>query len=163
MKMGPGAAPIGSHSFLIVYGTDVYEFDTRVAGPTDDAGWRPKEKWPQLKVSRVYLGCGVLKKMLVVAGGRDSDRNYLKSTEIINMVTKKISFGGEMEKKRRYFHLLSIGGNLFAVGGEYSYGNYLADVEEFVEETGTWKPAKSLDSKRAYHGGVVVTKDLVCG
>ena len=67
-----------------------------------------------------------------------------------------------MEKKRAWFHLLSIDGNLFAVGGRDG-GNYLADVEEFVEETGTWKPAKSLDSKRAYHGGVVVTKDLVCG
>ena len=45
MQWGPCAAPIGSHSFLIVYGTDVYEFDTRVAGPTDDAGWKPKENW----------------------------------------------------------------------------------------------------------------------
>ena len=161
MQYGPCAAPIGSHSFLIVYGTDVYEFDTRVAGPTDDAGWRPKEKWPQLQVYRKNRpGCGVLKNMFVVAGG-----NGLKSTEIIDLVTKKISFGGEMEKKRAEFHLLSIGDNLFAVGGSYydeGY-HYLADVEEFVEETGTWKPAKSLDGKRAAYGGVAVTKDLVCG
>ena len=70
-----------------------------------------------------------------------------------------------MEKKRALFHLLSIDGNLFAVGGrDYDGGShYLADVEEFVEETGTWKPAKSLDGKRAYYGGVAVTKDLVCG
>ena len=70
-----------------------------------------------------------------------------------------------MEKKRARFHLLSIGDNLFAVGGYYYYGGsqYLADVEEFVEETGTWKPAKSLDGKRSDYGGVAVTKDLVCG
>ena len=70
-----------------------------------------------------------------------------------------------MEKERNWFHLLSIGGNLFSVGGAYKYGwyNYLADVEEFVEETGTWKPAKSLVDKRASYGGVAVTKDLVCG
>ena len=67
-----------------------------------------------------------------------------------------------MEKKRAWFHLLSIDGNLFAFGG-INYGGDLADVEEFVEETGTWKPAKSLDDKRAYYGGVAVTKDLVCG
>ena len=70
-----------------------------------------------------------------------------------------------MEKKRAWFHLLSIDGNLFAVGGS-SYDDwsvYLADVEEFVEETGTWKPAKSLDGKRAFYGGVAVTRDLVCG
>ena len=163
MKYGPCAAPIGSHSFLIVYGTNVYEFDTRVAGPTDDAGWRPKENWPQLRVNRRNLGCGLLKKMLVVAGGRDSGGNYLKSTEIINMETKKISFGGEMEKKRAYFHLLSIGETLFALGGSYYDGghHYLADVEEFVEETGTWKPTKSLDGERRAYGGVVVTKNKV--
>ena len=67
-----------------------------------------------------------------------------------------------MEKKRAFFHLLSIDGNLFAVGGRDG-GNYLADVEEFVEETGTWKPAKSLDGTRSNYGGVAVTKDLVCG
>ena len=164
MKYGPCAAPIGLQSFLIVYGTDVYEFDTRVAGPTDDAGWRPKENWPQLQVYRTRLACGVLKKMFVVAGGY-SGGNYLKSTEIINLETKKISFGGEMEKKRQWFQIISIDGNLFAVGGNYYGGGWiqLADVEEFVEETGTWKPAKSLDGKRGDYGGVAVTKDLVCG
>ena len=105
MMLGPCAAPIGSHSFLIVFGTDVYEFDTRVAGPTDDAGWRPKEKWPQLQVYRKWWpGCGVLKNFFVVAGGNDGD-NYLKSSEIINLATKTISFGGEMEKKRMWFQL----------------------------------------------------------
>ena len=141
----------------------MYEFDTRVAGPTDDAGWKPKEKWPQLQVSkRRQPGCAVVKNMFIVAGGRDSGGNYFKSTEIIDMATKKKSFGEEMEKKRALFHLLSIDGNLFAVGGRDG-GNYLADVEEFVEETGTWKPAKSLDGKRAFYGGVAVTRDLVCG
>ena len=68
-----------------------------------------------------------------------------------------------METKRGYFPLLSINGNLFAVGGAYYGWHYLADVEEFVEETRTWKPAKSLDGKRASYGGVAVTRDLVCG
>ena len=91
--------------------------------------------------------------------------NLLKSTEIIDLETKTISFGGEMEKKRAFFHLLSIGESLFALGGIPSHAryHYLADVEEFVEETGTWKPAKSLDGKRASYGGVAVTRDLVCG
>ena len=70
-----------------------------------------------------------------------------------------------MEKPRAWFHLLSIRGTLYALGGDYHDGswNYLADVEEFVEETGTWKPAKSLDGTRSNYGGVAVTKDLVCG
>ena len=70
-----------------------------------------------------------------------------------------------MEKKRGNFHLFSFDGIIFALGGYYYDGSphYLADVEEFVEETGTWKPAKSLDGKRASYGGVAVTRDLVCG
>ena len=99
----------------------------------------------------------------------DDGSNELKSTEIIDLAKKTISFGGEMEKKRSWFHLLSIGGTLYALGGFYftpGHGrrsfHYLTDVEEFVEETGTWKPAKSLDGKRAKYGGVAVTKDLVC-
>ena len=66
-----------------------------------------------------------------------------------------------MEKKRALFHLLSIDGNLFAVGGRDG-GNYLADVEEFVEETGTWKPATSLSGNRSEYGGVAVNLDLIC-
>ena len=164
MKMGPCAAPIGSHSFLIVYGTDVYEFDTRVAGPTNDAGWRPNENWPQLQVSRFSPGCGVVKNKLIVAGGHDHFDSF-KSTDIIDLEKRTISFGGEMEKPRRGFYLLPIGTVLYALGGfQYDGGSfYLADVEEFVEETGTWKPAKSLDGKRGSYGGVAVTRDLVCG
>ena len=38
MMFGPCASPISSYSFLIVYQTFVYEFDTRVSGPTSDFG-----------------------------------------------------------------------------------------------------------------------------
>ena len=41
--------------------------------------------------------------------------------------------------------------------------NNFADVEEFVEETGTWKPATSLSGGRSKYGGVAVNLDLICG
>ena len=87
------------------------------------------------------------------------------STEIIDIEKRTIVFGRDMDKPRSYFHLLSIGGKIFALGGHYYDGGskYLSDVEKFVEKTGTWKPAKSLPGKRAYYGGVAVTIDLVCG
>lgn len=159
MKYGPCAAPISAHSFLIVYKTDVYEFDTRVGGPTSSDGW--KTTWPQLQVSRKYQpGCAVLgTNRFIVAGGYNG--NYLKSTEIINLETKTIEFGGEMEKPRGYFHLLSISGSIHALGGRK--GGSLADVEEFVEEPGTWKPATSLPGGRSQYGGLAVNLDLVCG
>ena len=70
-----------------------------------------------------------------------------------------------MEKPRAGFHLLSISGTLHALGGYYYAGgyHYLADVDEFVEETGTWKPATSLSGARNAYGGVAVNWDLICG
>ena len=62
------------------------------------------------------------------------------------------------------FHLLSIRGTLHALGGGNStLGGSAEDVEEFVEETGTWKPATSLSGKRSHYGGVAVNLDLICG
>ena len=89
----------------------------------------------------------------------------MKSTEIIDLEKRTIKFGGRMAKARGSFHLLSIRGNLFALGGYYydKGSNHLAAVEEFVEKRGTWKKAKNLSGKRSHYGGVAVKLDLVCG
>ena len=169
MRDGPCAAPISAHSFLIVYETHVYEFDTRVGGPTSSSGWKDKTTWPQLQVSRILgPGCAVVGNKFIVAGGRDAVKfgESLKSTEIIDLRTRSITAGGGMEKPREFFHLLSISGTLYALGGEYydeEDDHYLADVEEFVEETGSWRPAESLPGERTQFGAVAVNKDLVCG
>ena len=186
MERGPCAAPISAHSFLIVYETYVYEFDTRVGeGLTSSSGWKEKTTWPQLQTARNnWPGCGVVGNLFVVAGGRNGGHygdlfnlgygNYLRSTEIINLDKKTIEYGGEMEKPRGFYHLLSIGGVLHALGGYYYVerrtnpfvelnGVPLADVEEFDEETGTWKTATSLSDKKQKYGGVAVNFDLLCG
>ena len=165
MRLGPCAAPISADSFLIVYKRYVYEFDTKVGGPTSSSGWKEETRWPQLKVSRDnWPGCAVVGNKFIVAGGEDNDDNYLKSTEIIDLHTRSIITGGGMEKPRGFFHLLSIRGTLHALGGGNStLGGSAEDVEEFVEETGTWKPATSLSGKRSHYGGVAVNLDLICG
>ena len=105
----------------------------------------------------------MLKKKFIVAGGSWN----LKSTEIIDLEQRTIHFASEMQKPRRHFHLLVISGTLHALGGFYYdgyYGGYLADVEEFVEDSETWKPAKkSLPAGRSDYGGVAINRDLVCG
>ena len=160
MHWGPCAAPISPHSFLVVYRTDVYEFDTRVGGPTSNDGWQPKEKWPQLQEStQNWPGCAVVNGKFIVAA---------RKTEIIDLKQRTLSIGGEMAKARGESKLLSINGILFALAGngyvpENNAHTYIAEVEEFVEETGTWKAAKSLPGGRNNHGGVSVTKELVCG
>ena len=120
-----------------------------------------------------WPGCAVVGNKFIVAGGEDKNGNSLKSTEIIDLRTRNITAGGGMEKPRGMFNLLSISGTLYALGGLYHdgseydeyevYETYLANVEEFVEETGTWKPATSLSGARSDYGGVAVNLDLICG
>ena len=117
-------------------------------------------------MSRYYWpGCAVVGNKFIVAGGEDKNGNSLKSTEIIDLHTRSIIARAGMEKPRGWFHLLLIRGTLYALGGSYydEGDHYLADVEEFVEETGTWKPATSLSGARSDYGGVAVNLDLICG
>ena len=156
----PCAAQISSDSFLLQYETNVYEFNARVSGPTNNAGWAPKAKWPQLKKTNgAAAGCGVVNNIFVVASAY--------GTEIINLSTRILTQGGDLAKARRYHKILSINGRLYALGGwnwssELGH-HFFADVEEFVEETGTWKPSPALPGRRADGGGVAVDLALVCG
>ena len=38
--MGACALGITTTNFLVVYGRDIHEFDTSIAGPTSKEGWR---------------------------------------------------------------------------------------------------------------------------
>ena len=168
MNVGLCAAPISSHSFLIVNNKDVREFDIWEAGVTSPAGWKPQGRWPRLQVWRRSSGCAVLKTKFFVAGGYDMEGYTLKSTEIIDIEQRTIHFASELQNPRFDFHLLVISANLYALGGRHfdmSNGfDYVADVEEFIQETETWEPTnKNLSAGRYEFGGVVIDRDLVCG
>ena len=86
MESPPCAAPISGDSFLIVYHTYVYEFDTREGGSTNSSGWKEEITWPRLQVApRYWPACAVIGNSFIVAGGHGR-HNYLNSTEIINRV-----------------------------------------------------------------------------
>ena len=113
-----------------------------------------------------WPGCAVVNGKFIIAGGGGGPS--LKTTDIIDLEQRTLSVAGEMAKTRMDFKLLSINGILFALAGngyvpENNAHTYIAEVEEFVEETGTWKTATSLPGGRNNHGGVSVTKELVCG
>ena len=71
-----------------------------------------------------------------------------------------------MASPRDWFHLatIRIGGEekVFAVGGEDAPTNELNTVEEWVEESSTWKAANNIAQKRGYFGTVTVPRELVC-
>ena len=131
------------------YISDVLEYNT-VAQQ-----WQPASTWPQLETARRFHGCAVVGSTAVVAGGAGGGA----STELFNLVTKARIPGGALQSAR-YVKLVSVGsGSLLRI---LAFGNDL--VEEWQEETATWKEAGRLEESRgsAYMGAVVVTEGLVC-
>merc|ERR1719209_1946013 len=160
----PCAVEITPTSFLSIFGTDIREFDAAIAGPTSSEGWREAGRWPALKTYRhTGPGCAKIGQKVIIAGGIDDDA--LSSTEVLDLVNRQISSGGEMATPRGYFHIATIvvGGEerIFALGGMSNVGTLKA-VEEWVEESSTWKTADILVKERSEFGVVTAPKHLVC-
>ena len=167
----PCAVSITPTSFLAIDSTDIREFDAAIAGPTSSEGWREAVHWPRLKKIRDFRrGCSKIDQKVIIAGGRDNIAT-LSSTEVLNLIDRRISLKGEMATPRRWFHLATIisGGEekMFALAGYYEpkgyyNGNYLNTVEEWVETNSTWKAADNLIERRHMFGAVAVPKHLIC-
>ena len=71
-----------------------------------------------------------------------------------------------MARPRYYFHLATIrsGGEekMFAVGGSGDTSSSHNTVEEWVEESSTWKAADNLIEKRQQFAAVAVPRKLIC-
>ena len=70
-----------------------------------------------------------------------------------------------MATARKYFHIATLvaGGEekMFALAGKDGR-TFHNSVEEWVEESSTWKAADSLVEKRGSFGDVLAPRDLVC-
>merc|ERR1712083_492371 len=108
---------------------------------------------------------------VIVAGGKGG--GYLQSTEVLDITTRTISTGGDMASPRSYFNLATIsrggGDTTFALAGRsVSYTLYtssseqLNSVEEWEEESSTWKAASNLDTARYLFGVVTIPKKIIC-
>ena len=157
------AVTISETSFLAIRRTDIREFDASISGPTSEEGWREAGRWPSLKTMRISSpGCTKLGQKVIIAGGFKR-----QSTEVLDLQTREITSGGPMAQPRMWFHsgvIIGSGGRetLFAFGGEDDKGGIMNAVEEWVEESGTWKAAKSLAEPKAYYGATVAPKEIVC-
>ena len=161
-------------SFLSIFGTDIREFDAAIAGPTSSEGWREAGRWPALKTRRSYQpGCAKIGQKVIIAGGynRAGLGSRLGSTEVLDLVNRQITSGGEMATPRYNFYIDTIisGGEekMFALAGEGGGSNRqpsqrINSVEEWVEESSTWKAADNLVEKRYNFGSVTAPRHLVC-
>ena len=124
---------------------------------TESWQWLPAPTWPSLQSARRDHGCAVLGSTAVIAGGRDGE--YLASTELYDLDRKTRNPGGTLQLAR-YLHLVTVGPSshlrILAFGDDL--------VEEWQEESGTWKEAGRLEeSRKSYtNGAVAVPKGLVC-
>merc|ERR1712228_676503 len=146
------AVPVSPTKFLTINGDKIHEFDAAIAGPTSEEGWRDSTLWPTLKTNRYNTpGCANIGNKVIVAGGSNSGVGALQSTLVLDIRTRTISTGGDMASPRRSFHLATIsrggGETTFALGG-YSGYTFLNSVEEWEEESSTWKAAGNLDAAR---------------
>ena len=162
------AVPISPTSFITIHKDKIHEFDAAIAGPTSDAGWRESTRWPALKTSRTNRpGCAKIGQKVIIAGGYNG--GGLSSTRVFDLVNRRITSGGEMANPRRKFHINTIisGGEekMFALAGydgTVDTENTVDTVEEWVEESSTWKAADNLVEKRNSFGAVLAPRHLVC-
>ena len=88
----------------------------------------------------------------------------------MDLVNRRISAGAEMATRRLMFHLATIFTaseiKIYALGGHelptYQGSTPSNSVEEWVEESSSWKPADNLVESRHAFGAVVAPKALVC-
>ena len=153
-------------SFLVVHGTHIREFDAAIAGPTSIEGWREAGRWPALKTSRTYRpGCAKIGQKVIIAGG-NGNGGPLISTEVLDLINRQITSGGEMATPRSYFHIVTIiigeEEKLFALAGLAGSNRPLNSMEEWVEESSTWKAADNLVEKRYSFDAVTAPRHIVC-
>ena len=162
----PCTVTITPSSYLAIYGTNIREFDAVIAGPSNIKSWREEGRWPKLKTSRTdWPGCAKIGRKVIIAGGRNSG-GILRSTEVLDLDTHKITAGGDMASPRDWFSLATLRREgeeqVFAVAGEDRPNDELNTVEEWVEANSTWKAADNLARAKTYFSAVAVPVDLIC-
>ena len=164
----PCAVQITQFSFLAIHGNDIREYQVDVANPTSSSGWQEANKWPSLQTSRTECGCALTAdNKVVIAGGFLRNHGYLKSSEVLDLATRKITNGGDMTSPKGYFHLatITLGGatKIFAIGGDSGSSHVNHVAEEFHIANNSWTMAPTtLAEEKGFFGQVVIQLERVC-
>ena len=164
--IGGCAVTLSDHQFLVISFFGIREFDTDIDGPSSSNGWLPATTWPAMKEKRANPACASIGYVVVVAGGTKNKLPTSK-TEIIDVLTRTVREGPEMQVPRAMFSLITVGEGaarrVLALGGSSSAGN-IDSVEEFTLAGSKWKKqALSFASKRAAYGASVIPHEFACG
>jgi hypothetical protein len=86
-----------------------------------------------------------------VTGGVDDDGRDLKSCEAYDPTTKRWTKVGRMLTGRSEHGLATVNGKLLALGGE-AWGEAIAEVEVYDEESDVWRPLCPMPTPRMAFG-----------
>ena len=120
---------------------------------------------PSLQTARYGHGCAVVGNTAVIAGGRGRGDGWmngdlLASTELFNLESKTKIPGGSLQSARAV-HLVTVGSGSQLRILAFGDGDL---VEEWMEETDTWREEGRLQENRYSQGlgAVAVPEGLVC-
>ena len=130
---------------------------------------------PDLLEDKYLHACALYGDKVVVAGGRSAVTTSFqnKATQIIDLTTRSIIQGPDMNTARGSFGLSSIGTEdnmrLLAFGGWYGrevweegHDRHNKDVEELNLVNNTWTLlAEDLQERRASFGFIPITEDVL--
>ena len=176
---GGCAVPISEDSFILIYAESVREFDASIAGPKSSDSWTEEAGWPKLQTERYSMACEKVGNKIIVAGGSYGTSTYgqlgtyFKSTEVIDIGSRSISFGGDLAEARRGGQIVTSNGHVFFIGGLYRTINeeeegkfnyvVLNSVEEWDPSTETWQQVSTpIHAKRSKFSAIAAPMNLVC-
>ena len=168
----PCAVPITKVSFLAIHDASILEYQVDKTDPTSLNGWQEASKWPRLQTRRTsWPGCSKIDEKVVIAGGQVWYGTYgisLRSTEVLDLSTRKLEYAGDLSAPRYGFHIVTINEDgvnrvLALAGSDGSLSSpHLDSVEEFDPESLTWKPAPmSIVRRRSFFAAVVLPQKLI--
>ena len=162
----PCAVAISQISFLAIHFHSIVEYQVNIENPSSNEGWQEWSKWPQLQSRRTFQpGCSKINNKVVIAGGYY--QFTLRTTDVLDLATRKITSAGEMTTPRREFHIVTITtdkvNRVLALAGHDGDSTTLSSVEEFDPDDMTWKlvPANIREGIFRF-GAAELPRNLIC-
>ena len=129
-------------------------------------------QWNTLSVARLGHACHKLGSTVVVAGGITFGGVFLKSTEVIDLVTHKVSKAFDMATPRHGFGMTELGRGAntlllaFGTAGNPTGGDFDWSLSRSAEEwdpvAGNWTFSPTVMKTRSFFGAATVDANLVC-
>ena len=122
--------------------------------PTDPSAATWALQSAKLNTPRCSHSSIVFQRRIWVAGGEDSNNNFLSSVEVFDATVNKWESAPVMVRKRHQFKLVVVENELYAVGGELHTNNL--SIEKLSKFSGAWQVVAEINESRWGCGAAAV-------